>query len=397
MMRKSDKESAIPTPESTFAYVGSWDRYKAPPGNGFGICRYDAKTGELMLLKSVFPEIAVGAACMNPRRDVLYCTDECSTLPGKYIGGGGQVYAFAIDRVTGDLTEINHRPSYGSLPSMIAVDASGEYLVATHHTDRVPITTVVKDSSGKYEIVLEYDDSTTVLFPLEEDGSIGAPCDVYKHAGDGGPLPRQTHPQLHSVFMSPSGKLFAVCDKGNDEVVFFRINRQADKLEACGKGFKLIPGSSPRYSVFHPTRPYFFLNYEMKAVVSSFQYDDDGKLEPICTVNALPEDCEDNLAMKQSDIKIHPSGRYLYSMIRGISAVSVFEINEETGELRRTQTVAVDGTGPRGCTISPDGRFMLIAALDSREVLVWTIGADGTLSPTGMRISQPNPCVVTFC
>jgi 6-phosphogluconolactonase (cycloisomerase 2 family) len=384
--------------DSTFAYIGNWDVRKLSPRNGFGICRFDVETGELTLLKSVFPTISVGAACLDSKRNVLYCTDECTTLPGYFQGGGGQVYAFAIDPETGDLTELNHQPSYGTLPSYVAVDATGNYLIITHHTDRVPITRVGKDASGKYRIELEYDDATVVLFPLHEDGSIGHPCDVYKHSGDGGPLAKQTHPQLHSVMMSPSGKLFAVCDKGNDEVLLFQINRQAAKLELCGgKGFKTIPGGSPRYCVFHPTRPYLFVNHETKAVVSSFRYDQDGRLELICTVNALPDDCADNMKMQQSDIRIHPSGKYLYNLIRGISAVSVFAISEQTGDLEKTQTVTLDGTGPRGCAISPDGRFMLIAALTSHDVLVWEIGADGKLSATSCKkISQPNPGSVTF-
>lgn len=385
--------------QNTFAYIGNWDVRKSAPQNGFGICRYDTETGELQLLNSVFPDISVGAACLDSRRNVLYCTDECTTLPGYFLGGGGQVYAFAIDPETGDLTELNHQPSYGTLPSYVAVDATGKYLITTHHTDRVPITKVAQDTSGKYRIELEYDDATVVLFPLHDDGSIGDPCDIYKHSGNGGPLARQTHPQLHSVVMSPTGKLFAVCDKGNDEILFFRINHKIAKLELCGgKGFKTIPGSSPRYSVFHPTRPFLFVNHETRAVISAFRYDQDGKLEPICAVNPLPEGCEDDPDMKQSDIRIHPSGKYLYNLIRGINAVSVFAINEETGDLDKVQTVTLDGTGPRGCAISPDGRFMLIAALTSNEVLVWAIGEDGKLSPTlCKKISQPNPGTVTFC
>jgi 6-phosphogluconolactonase len=294
------------------------------------------------------------------------------------------------------LTEINHQPSYGSLPCSVAVDATGKYLIATSHTGSAPVTKTVRDASGKYRIVLEYDDATTVLYRLNEDGSIGDPCDIYKHSGNG-PDPEQSHPRIHSVMASPSGNLFAVCDKGSDQIFFFRINRKTEKLEVCGGvGYKSIPGSSPRYSVFHPTRPYFYMNNETKAVIRAFRYDEDGKLEHICTVNALPEDCEDNPTMMQADIRIHPSGKYLYDLIRGINAASVFEIKEETGEIKKIQTVTLDGTGPRGCAISPDGRFMHIAALTSKEILVWAIGEDGKLSPTGKKISQPSPGNVTF-
>lgn len=380
--------------KNTFVYVGNWG--KTPTGCGFGICRYNTETGGLELIKSVFDEIAVGATCLDAKRNILYCTNELATHPGYVLGGGGQIYAFAIYPETGDLTEINHQPSYGTLPSSVAVDATGKYLIATNHTGHTPITKSVKDASGKYRIALEYDDATTILYPLNDDGSVGDPCDIYKHSGNG-PLPKQSHPHPHQVMMSPSGNLFAVCDKGSDQIFFFRINRETEKLEVCGgEGYKSIPGSSPRYSVFHPTRPYFYMNNETKAVIRAFRYDEDGKLEPICTVNALPEDCEDNLTMMQSDIRIHPSGKYLYGLIRGINAVSVFEIKEETGKIEKIQTVTLDGTGPRGCAISPDGWFMHIAALKSKEVLVWAIGEDGKLSPTGKKISQPNPGNVTF-
>jgi 6-phosphogluconolactonase len=380
-----------------FVFIGNWDVRKAKAANGFGICRYHAPGGTLEPLGSAFPGISVGAACVDSRRNILYCTDECTTLPGYFLGGGGQVYALAIDPASGALREINHQPSYGTLPSSVAVDSSGSYLVVTHHTDRVPITRVLGGGDEQYRIALEYDDATTVLFPLREDGAIGDPCDVHKHTGSGGPLAKQTHPQLHSVTMSPSGGLFAVCDKGNDEIVLFRIDRRTARLEVCGgAGCKSVPGSSPRYSAFHPTLPYLFVNHETKAIVSAFRYTEEGRLDLICSTNALPEECTDDTKMQQSDIRVHPSGKYLYSLIRGINAVSVFAIDAASGALARIQTATLDGAGPRGCAISPDGRFMPIAALASHEVLIWAIGADGTLMPTGMKIGQPNPGSVTF-
>jgi 6-phosphogluconolactonase len=70
----------------------------------------------------------------------------------------------------------------------------------------------------------------------------------------------------------------------------------------------------------------------------------------------------------------------------------IFQYDTNTGELELIQ----DGTGPRGCAISPDGRFMHIAALTSQKILVWAIGEDGTISPTGKNVSQPDPGNVTF-
>ena len=156
---------------------------------------------------------------------------------------------------TGDLTEINHQPSYGSLPAYAAVDAAGRYLIVVTHTGNTPITKTVRDATGKYRIVVEYDEAATILFRLHSDGSIGDPCDIYKHCGSG-PDNEQTHPRIHSVTRSPSGNLFAVCDKGSDLLYFFRINRKTEKLELCGgKGYQSFPAACRDTTRFTPHVP----------------------------------------------------------------------------------------------------------------------------------------------
>ncbi len=388
---------------ATFVYVGnftpkpgSWD---TPPaiGRGFGIYKYDKSTGSLDLVKSgVLGEIGVGATCLDSRRNILYCVHESMTQPGHFRGCGGLVYALAIDPSTGNLAEINHQPSYGSLPAYPAVDATGQYLIVVHHTGNTPITKTVKDASGKYSVVSEYDEASTVLYRLSEDGSIGDPCDIYKHSGCG-PDGEQTHPRIHSVMMSPSGNVFAVCDKGSDTLYFFRINRKTETLEVCGgEGHKSSPGSLPRYGVFHPTLPYFYMNHEAKTVISAFRYQEDGRLEFIQAVNVLPEGSKIDRRVMQSDIRIHPSGRYLYDLIRGLDVVSVFAIKEDTGEIELIQTTKLDGVGPRGCAISPDGRYLMVALTASQKIVVFAIGEDGKVSSTGESFSQPSPGNVTF-
>jgi 6-phosphogluconolactonase len=401
----SAAKAAASPDNDTFVYVGNFaakpSSWETPPtaGKGFGIFRYNQKTGELQLIQSaVLDRISVGATCLDAKRNILYCNDERMTHAGSGDdkGSGGLVYALAINPKTGDLTEINHRPSHGSLPSYPAVDATGKYLIVSHHTGNTPVSKMVKDASGKYRSVFEYDDVPTVLFRLNDDGSIGDPCDAYMHSGNG-PDPEQTHPRIHSVMMSPSGNLFAACDKGGDRLFFFRINRKTEKLEVCGgEGYKTFSGSLPRYSVFHPTRPYFYMNHEVKPVISAFRYDEDGKLEFIHAVDVLPEDSKVDRTVTQSDIRIHPSGKYLYDLIRGLDVVSVLAVKETTGRIERIQTVKLDGTGPRGCAISPDGMFLYAATATSQKVVVWAIGEDGKVSPTGKNVSQPSPGNVTF-
>jgi 6-phosphogluconolactonase len=383
---------------TNFVYVGNWDRTKTPTKGSFHLHRYDPESGAIELLRSVMPGIRVGATCIDGKRNVLYCTDEDSTHHGYQLGGGGLVYALRIDPESGDLTEINHQPSYGTSPTYCVVDSSGDYLLVVHHTGAAPVTHTITDAAGKYEIALEYDAATIVLFPLGQDGSIDEPCDIYTATGDGGPLSIQTHPQLHSVTMSPSGELFAVCDKGCDRIITLNINRKASKLRVL-ESQDTIPGASPRYSAFHPSRPFLFVNYEMKAVVSAFRYDAGGNLDLICTVDSLPAGCEDDPDMKQSDLKVDAKGKYLYDLIRGFDAITVFAIDQDSGIIENIQTIKIEGIMPRGCAFSPDGRFLVVTAQMSDEVLVWAIGDDGRLSPTGLRSGLPEqsrPGAVAF-
>jgi 6-phosphogluconolactonase (cycloisomerase 2 family) len=337
--------------------------------------------------------IGVGATCLDAKRGILYCVHEFMTQPGYFRGGGGLVYALKINPNTGDLTELNHQPSYGSLPAYVAVDLNGKYLISVSHTGNTPITRTTKDASGKYKVVVEYDEAGTVLFRLNKDGSIGDPCDIYKHVGSG-PDTEQTHARLHSVMMSPSGSLFAVCDKGSDKLYFFGINPKTEKLEVRDSSTS-FSGSLPRYGAFHPSLPYFYMNHEVKPVVSAFRYTEAGKLTFARATSVLPAGMKEERGIMQSDIRVHPSGKYVYALIRGIDSVSVLAVQEGTGELDLIQTVPLEGSG-RGCAISPDGRYLYAALTAVQKVSLLTIGDDGKVTPTGRSFTQPNPGNLTF-
>jgi len=383
----------------TFLYVGNW-RAKPSNMNGFSIFQYDGPTAGLTFVGRALSDVIVGAAYLDKKRNILYCGNEQSSLPG-CIGGGGQVIAIRLDPVSGGMTEISRQPSFGVNPTYIALDPSGGYLIVTHHSSYLPVTKIGKDPYGKYNIYTEFDDTTTVLFRLREDGSIGEPCDVWKHTGHGPLMDTQSNPHVHSVMLAPDGKLFAMCDKGGDRIYFFRIDYETERLVLVND-YQSLPGSSPRHSCFHPTLPYWYMNNESMAVLRAFRYGEDGALEHICTVDTLPDGFQDDpsldkeMRLRQSDISIHPSGKYLYTLMRGANYISAFEIDQTTGALERIQAAELDGVSPRSCAFSPDGRFLLIATSGSGEILAWSVGADGKVSSTGVKTNQPSPGTLTF-
>lgn len=378
----------------TYGYVGNWWA-REQPAKGIAICGYDTESGRLTCLKNVYEEFFVGGACLDKKRGVLYVTDERADNPAMRQGGGGQIAALSIDPETGDLTEISRSPSYGANPTYLELDAGGGYLLAVNHGTRGTVTETETDASGKIHIRVRHDESSVVLFPLGEDGSIGEPTDLFRLTGEG-PGVFQLGPHAHSIRRSPLGNLYAVCDKGGDQVFMFRLDYEQKKIVPCpGSPYHRTPGSAPRYSVFHPTLPYLFVNKEYKTIVSSFRYDPEGRLALVGSFSSLPDHIAPPAGASQSDLCIDGSGRRLYVLLRLVNVITVFDIDERTGGLTRLQTLENVCDGGRGCAISPDGRFLIVASL-SGDVTTYPIKPDGTLSLPVSAIRQPVPGTVTF-
>lgn len=387
----------------SFLYVGnrrgrpsSWDT-PPPPNLGIAIYAFRDEDAHMALVGHVGPDISVGALCVDASRHVLYCTNETMTPPGQAKGGGGEVCSFSINPLNGQLTLLSRQPSYGSLPAYLTLSADGRYLIAVNHTGHTPATRVRRTPEGGFAIERQYDDATTVLYRLHPDGSIGQPCDIHWHTGKGGSLPQQTHSQLHAVVRSPSGQWFVVCDKGSDEVVLFSIDAQADRLKLCpGSPQASVPGSSPRYCAFHPSRPYFYVNHETAPLISVFHYDGSGQAQCVAQTSICAQDETPQTPLMQSDLLMHPSGKVLYDLVRGSNEVRVFEPTATGERLSLVQVVPIAGQGPRGCALSPDGRHLLVAALLSQQVLAFAIDDRGHLQATGQASHQPHPGHLCF-
>jgi len=254
----------------THVYIGHWS-LERQPAKGIAICEFDEGAGRIAYLKNVFEELCVGAAWPDEKRCVLYIADERTDLPGMRQGGGGggQVAAFSVNPENGNLSEINRKPSYGGNPAFLVVDPDAKFLLAVNHGSRAVVTQTETDASGRISIKTLHDESSVVLFPLREGGFIGDPCDLFRLCGEG-PKPFQLSAHAHSIQRSPSGKLYAVCDKGGDQIYMFRIDYAKKKIVQCaGSPICCKPGSAPRYSAFAPTLPFLFVNHEYKTFVSA--------------------------------------------------------------------------------------------------------------------------------
>lgn len=381
----------------TFVYISSWDKV-SDGSERFGISGYlfQEETGEMQLIGTVEPKALFNVTCFDSKRGILYALNEENDLPGLRGGGGGRIFAFRVDPESGELTELCRKETWCPSPSYLSLDQSGRFLIVSNHGSKAAVTKIGQDAYGNYYPVIEHDDAVVELFSLKDGGEIDSLLDVVKHYGSG-PEKRQVIAHPHSVVMSPSGKLFAVCDKGNDTVRMYGLDESKGKLILPKHIYQHEPGSLPRYCVFHQENPWFYQNNENSREFFSFQYTEEGELQKIGVCDVVPSDCEmQERIMEQQGLVIDAQGKYIYDVVRGPNVVCVLEIDRHDGSARPVQYQKLDGRWPRACALSPDGKFLLVCCIESGEVLVFSVGEDGRLSETGKRVSHRNAAFAIF-
>ena len=294
------------------------------------------------------------------------------------------------------MKEISVRPSLGVQPCFADVSPSGRWLAAVNHGSRNYVTKVLRNGDGRFQTQVFHDDATVVLYPVGEDGRPGEPADLYYLEGEG-PLPVQFGSHPHSVRFSPGGEFLLVCDKGGDQLWTFRIEERERKLIPCReKPFHTGAGSAPRHCVFHPEQPFVYVNYESRPVLDGFRYLSDGNLYPICSIQLKSEKKLDGIINGQSGLCISGTGDVLYTLMREVNQIFVFRICRDTGKAEQIQAFQMKEKGPRACSLSPDGRFLLVAAMDSQQVSSYPVEKDGTLGEATASFSQPTPGAILF-
>lgn len=394
--------------------ISCWKEHGGAPGMAF--LKFDEESGNISHLKTLNPELSCNCTAYDEKNHILYITNELHENPDYLKGGGGLIYAFQVDAETGALHQISRVESACPCPAFISLDRTGKYLLCANHSSFNAVTKAVKGADGYWHTRVEYDDAIIGLFRLNGDGSIGPLVDVKKH--DAYPVEgRGLHSHPHTAKMSPDGSLFACCDKGDSHIYFYKIDYEKEELVLASEPYHDNEGASPRYCAFHPASPWFFVNHERDMRVTAFTYGKNGELRKTNTAYAIPDELLDlpTAAIRkaihgtpvpppadgfwpneQQGFAISHDGRYLYDILNGTDAVAVFEIDQVNGSIRRIQTVPVDGRWVRGCAISPDGRFIIVSALQAGGVFSFPILPDGTLGDCVSHADIKGGSYVTF-
>ena len=348
-------------------YVGT---YTDKGAKGIYVYRYDAGSGQLSDSQVAAETVNPSFVTIDDKKRLLYAVNELQKYQNESSGG---VSAFSIGPRR-QLHLLNEVASGGADPCYVSID-----------------------KSGKYVLVANYTGGSISVFPIRQDGSLGAPTAFIQHKGSGPNRERQEAAHAHWIETSPDNRFAIASDLGIDELLVYRFDASTGKLAPNDPPFaKAEPGAGPRHLAFAPSGKFAYVINELQSTVSVFSYDAaNGVLHPLQTISALPKKFSgENTA---AEIAIHPNGRFLFASNRGHDSIAVFSIDKAKGTLRLIDNFSVKGRTPRSFVIDPTGSRLLVANQDTGNIVVFRINrSTGRLTATGQEVKVPAPVCLKF-
>jgi 6-phosphogluconolactonase (cycloisomerase 2 family) len=296
-----------------------------------------------------------------------------------YIDAGNGEYLYAV-------TENTDNPSYANT---LFFDREHEKLTRINRQETFASSPcyIATDKARTHAVTANYGGGSISVFGIQADTLLPSKQLIILE-GSGADTVRQAAPHLHCVKFSPDGNYLFAADLGTDCIYRYEINRTANDTaaflkEETMKPFKLKGGSGPRHLTFHPSNKYMYVINELSGTVTGFQYRE-GELTEFQTIQA------DTLGGRASaDIGITPNGKFLYASNRNKGdGIAIFSVNESNGQLTK---VGYQPTGrhPRNFIISPNGKYLLAASLNSSLIEVFAIDPEtGLLTNINKNITD---------
>jgi 6-phosphogluconolactonase len=349
-------------------YIGT---YTGGDSEGIYLLDFDASTGKLEKQGLAVATESPSFLAVHPNLPVLYAVGEMSKNSEH---PGGTISAFAIDQDTGLLTLLNRESTVGSGPCHVCVAPSGKHVAAAN-----------------------YGSGSTAMLPILDDGRLGPASSFIQHEGSSVNPQRQTGPHAHSVNFDKAGRILIAADLGIDKLMLYRYNAETGELTPNEPlSAPLAPGAGPRHVAIHPSGQFIYSVNELLSTVTAFTYNaETGAMEEVQTIGTLPEDFEGENTT--AEIRVHPTGKFLYASNRGHDSIAAFALDEESGMLTAIGHTPTGGQTPRNFNVDPSGRYLIAANQASDNVVVLRIDPEkGALSPTGNEVSVPTPVCVLF-
>ena len=347
-----------------YLFVGTYtEGANAEGSKGIYVYTFDAATGEARPV-STMTTTNPSYLAVAPGGKFVYAVGET------HGANPGSVSAFSFDKKTGKLSFIDKQQSGGADPCYVTVDGT-----------------------RKWAMVANYSGGSFSALPIAADGSLQPAAQTFQHTGSGANKGRQEKAHVHSTILSPDEKYLIVCDLGMDRLSLMRFNPGSARQPLTPAADSIVsvqPGTGPRHSAFHPTRPFVYVIGELAGTVDAFHFSG-GKLTPIQHISSLPDGFKGDIG--SADIHVSPNGKFLYASNRGdANSIVIYAIDQNTGKLTVKGFQSTMGKWPRNFMIDPTGHWLLAANQAGKNVVIFKIDPQtGMLTATGKQLEIPAP------
>ena len=316
----------------TFAYVSLAKDKK------IAVYKVEATSGALTHVADAACEGEPGALVANPARTLLFAS----------LRPEGKLIAFRIDPMVGMLKHMNTVEA-GPDPAQLSTDKEGRFLLAAYYV------------AGK-----------VTVHAIEKDGSLRA-------------RPVQSLPtadKAHAILLDPANRYAFVPHTGPNAIFQFAFNAATGELTPGNPPKLATPeNTGPRHIAFHPQLDIAYIDNEQGSSVTAYRFDRiEGSLTALQTISTLPSEFKQRNAC--AEIKIHPTGRFLYVSNRGHDSIARFQVEDRSGELTALGQTPTEKT-PRSFDLDPAGNSLYVCGEATDRLVAYRIDREsGGLTQT---------------
>ncbi len=263
---------------------------------------------------------------------LIYLVNEVDTFDMK---AGGGITTLRYDKKSKSLEKISSINQGGGGPCHIEVSVDGQYLITANY------------GSGSVSVV-----------KLNSAGIPGKVTDAIFYGEKSHPHMTIYNPRLHTCYVS---------DMGLDRVHQLKLDTtQGLLMNADIPYFNCEPGNGPRHMAIDRSSANLYVINEHNSTMSVYNILSD-TVTARQTVSTLPEGYAEKSYC--ADLHLSRSGKKIYGSNRGHNSIVAFRVGKD-GKLSEPSHSDCGGNWPRNFTVSPSGKFFLVANQRSNEISV---------------------------
>jgi 6-phosphogluconolactonase len=323
--------SEIVSRAETFAYVSLAKDKK------IAVYKVEAATGVLTHVADAACDGEPAALVANPAKTALFAS----------LRPEGKLMAFRIDPRSGTLTRLNTIDA-GIDPAHLSTNKTGRFLLAAYYVA-----------------------AKVTVHAIEESGELR-------------PEPVQSVPteeKAHAILLDRDNRFAFVPHTGPNAIFQFSFDAKTGELKPGNPVRLATPvNTGPRHIVFHPSLDVAYVSNEQGGSVTAYRFDrTSGSLAALQTVSTLPSGFRERNAC--AEIKVHPTGKFLFVSNRGHDSIAQFQIDGATGKLTAQGQTATEKT-PRSFDLDPSGNRLYVCGEATNRIAVYRVDQEfGGLAP----------------